>query len=222
MNENVAKLAHAIIEEFNSDNQFDILPRWMAFHLAKLMNQAEATEGEEKVEIEAKCEALILEIWKYKVCLPGSNNPLALCEKLFGVLESLDPDTKSFIFLRNFDDPKSYNFTQFPQTVQQWIDFIVAVDRTARIWIDYARQRVFEDLTDDKTRELLTLNQIIDDIDPDTNYINLVTKYISKSDHDQPIKLLEGRISQLDHFVHCSNTIKKALEKEIDQLIETS
>lgn len=219
MNDSVEMLAREIIEEFNSDNQYDILPRWMAFHLANLMNQAEATEGEEKIEIEAKCEALILEIWKYKVCLPGSNNPLARFEKLFRVLESLDPDTKSFIFLRNFDDPKSYDFKQFPQTVQQWIDFIVAVDRTARIWIDYARQQVFEDLADDKTRELLALNQIVDDIDPDTNYINLVIKYISKSDHDQPIKLLEGRISQLDHFIHCSNIIKNALEKEIDQLI---
>ena len=219
MNDNIEKLAHAIIDEFNSDNQYDILPRWMAFHLAKLLSQAEATEGKEKEEVEAKCEALILEIWKYKVCLPGSNNPLARFEKLFRVLESLDPDTKSFMLLRNFDNPESYDFEKFPQATQDWIDFIVTVDRTARIWIDYARQQVFGDIADDKTCELLALNQIVDDIDPDTNYINLVIKYISKSDHDQPIKLLEGRISQLNHFIHCSNTIKKALEKEIDQLI---
>ena len=209
-------LARAIIEEFNSDNQCDILPRWMAFHLAKQMKQAEAAEGKEKEEIEARCETLILEIWKYKVCLPGSNNPLARFEKLFMVLESLDPDTKSLIFLRNFDDPESYYFEKFPQTTQDWIDFIVTVDRTARIWIDYARQQIFENLTDDKLRELLTLNQIIDDIDSDTNIINVIIKSISKSDHAQQKEVIQRRIAQLDHFIQFSNTLKNALEKEIE------
>jgi len=216
MNENVEKLARAIIEEFNSDNQCDILPRWMAFHLAKQMKQAEAAEGKEKEEIEAKCETLILEIWKYKVCLPGSNNPLARFEKLFRVLESLDPDAKSFMLLRNFDDPESYDFEKFPQTTQDWIDFIVTVDRTARIWIDYARQQIFENLTDDKLRESLTLSQIIDDVDSETNIINLVIKSISKSDHIQQNEVIQRRIEQLEHFIKCSNILKNTLEKEIE------
>ena len=216
MNDNIEKLAHAIIDEFNSDNQYDILPRWMAFHLAKLLSQAEATEGKEKEEVEAKCEALILEIWKYKVCLPGSNNPLSRFEKLFRVLESLDPDTKSFIFLKDFDDPESYDFEKFPQTTQDWLDFIVTVDRTARIWIDYARQRIFENLTDDKLRESITLSQIIDDIDSETNIINLVIKSISKSDHIQQNEVIQRRIEQLDHFIKCSNILKNTLKKEIE------
>lgn len=215
MLKSVEVLADSIIKESNNDDPCDILPRWMAFYLAEQMELAKSASGQEKADIDERCKNLVLEIWKYKICLRGEKNPLSRYENLFRVLESIDPDASRLMILRNFDEKEAYDFSELPQSTQNWMDFIVAVDKTARIWIDYAKQQVCKGITDEKSLELDALHEVIDDSDSEIKVVELVIKTIGKSNGNKEEDALRNRISQLDSFIQCTDLLKKAYLDEL-------
>lgn len=86
-----------LVRELGLEKGDDILGRWMAHHLAELMNEAE-TGKTEATRSKARKDATetIIKIWKHRASLPGNVYPLAPYKDLLQVLEQLQPSRNSF------------------------------------------------------------------------------------------------------------------------------
>lgn len=88
-----------LVRELGLEKGDDILGRWMAHHLAELMNEAE-TGKTKATRSKARKDAAetIIKIWKHRVSLPGNAYPLAPYKDLLQVLEQLQPSRNPFSY----------------------------------------------------------------------------------------------------------------------------
>jgi hypothetical protein len=74
----VLELGRHLVRELGFDDQRDTLGRWMAHHLAELINKAEnGATGTERVRARKNATETILKIWEHRASLPGNAYPLA-------------------------------------------------------------------------------------------------------------------------------------------------
>lgn len=94
-------LGRELVRELNLEPSVDTLGRWMAHHVAELMDIAEhgSTSSERRT---AGREAVhtILEIWSHRATLPGNAYPLAGFKTAAGLLEHLLPGANPFGYSR--------------------------------------------------------------------------------------------------------------------------
>lgn len=93
-------LGQHLVRELGFDDGVNTLGRWMAHHVAELLNEAE--QGATKAErLKARKQAVetILKIWRHREALPGKANPLTPYKDILPVLNQLRPNKEPF---RNF------------------------------------------------------------------------------------------------------------------------
>ena len=93
-------------------NQNDTIGRWMACHLAELMDTSEngKTENERKEERKIAVET-ILKIWEHRASLPGNTNPLVRYKDILKILDRVQSDHFPFIPLIEQADVKKEELT---------------------------------------------------------------------------------------------------------------
>ena len=93
----VLELGRYLVRELGLEDGVDTLGRWMAHHLAELIDKAEhgATEAERARARESATET-ILKIWEHRASLPGHAYPLAPYSELLKVIDRLRPDDNPF------------------------------------------------------------------------------------------------------------------------------
>ena len=88
----VLALGRHLVRELGFDDQRDTLGRWMAHHLAELINKAEnGATGTERVRARKNATETILKIWEHRASLPGNAYPLAPYKDILKVLDRLRP-----------------------------------------------------------------------------------------------------------------------------------
>lgn len=89
------ELGRAIVHQLEIDTRGELLSRWMAHHLAELIQVAECSEGAAKQIAEERAVELILKLWTNRRALPESVDPLsgylAAIKVLRAMLPSADP-----------------------------------------------------------------------------------------------------------------------------------
>lgn len=70
------ELGRAIAHQLDIDAHGELLPRWMAQHLAELIQAAECSEGAAKQMAEERAVELIIKLWTNRRALPGNADPL--------------------------------------------------------------------------------------------------------------------------------------------------
>jgi len=93
-------LGRHLVRELGLKDGVDTLGRWMAHHLAELIDKAEhgATEAERARARENAMETT-LKIWEHRALLPGHAYPLAPYQELLKVLDRLRPDDNPFRYV---------------------------------------------------------------------------------------------------------------------------
>ena len=103
----VLGLGQHLVRELDFENGADTLGRWMAHHLAALMDEAEngATAA---VRSKARKDATetIIKIWEHRTSLPGKAYPLAPYKDALLVLERLRPTENPFSYFGRHGDSK--------------------------------------------------------------------------------------------------------------------
>lgn len=86
-----------LVRELGYEDSVDTLGRWMAHHIAELIDKVENAPSEQE-RIEAKTDAinLILKIWERRTTLPGNAYPLSSYKDILNILESLLPSANPF------------------------------------------------------------------------------------------------------------------------------
>lgn len=90
-------LGQHLVRELGFDNQRDTLARWMAHHVAELINDAKkgSTAAARSTARKTATET-ILKIWKHRTSLPGEAYPLAPYEDVVRILVLLQPGGNPF------------------------------------------------------------------------------------------------------------------------------
>jgi hypothetical protein len=90
-------LGQHLVRELGFDNQRDTLGRWMAHHVAELINDAKkSSTAAARSTARKTATETILKIWEHRTSLPGEAYPLAPYKDIVKILVLLQPDGNPF------------------------------------------------------------------------------------------------------------------------------
>jgi hypothetical protein len=93
----VLGLGRHLVRELGFEEGVDTLGRWMAHHLAELIDRAEnGVTPDERSKAHKNATKTILKIWEHRASLPRKAYPLAPYEDLLKVLDRLRPGDNPF------------------------------------------------------------------------------------------------------------------------------
>jgi hypothetical protein len=94
-------LGQHLVRELGFGSQRDTLGRWMAHHVAELIDKANlGSNSTERAKARKIATETILKIWAHRELLPGDVYPLAPYKDLLKVLNVLQPDDNPFSYAR--------------------------------------------------------------------------------------------------------------------------
>ena len=88
-------LGEKIVRELELTDGVDTLGKWMAHHLASLIEDAEGSDG---TQTAARQEAvdLIFRLWEHRASMPGTADPMSALNGAIGVLDRIGPNSSPF------------------------------------------------------------------------------------------------------------------------------
>lgn len=108
------------------DGRSDITNRWMAFHLADLLDRAKKAPPAEKTAAEQQCVDLILKLWMHRAEMQGHRRPMKGFEGVFRYLERIGQDQPVY-----YQAPD----VELSQEATDWLQLAEGLDYTARALI---------------------------------------------------------------------------------------
>ena len=99
----VLGLGRYLVRELKFEDGVDTLGRWMAHHLAELIDAAENGEtAAERLQARTRAMETILKVWEHRTSLPGNAYPLAPYKDVLQVLDRLRPDHNPFRYFSHY------------------------------------------------------------------------------------------------------------------------
>ena len=103
----VLELVQHLVRELSFEDGVDTLGRWMAHHLAELIDEAEnGSTAAKRARAHKEAVAKILKIWDHRTSLPGKAYPLAPYKDVLRVIDRLQPDSNPFRYFGRHADNK--------------------------------------------------------------------------------------------------------------------
>lgn len=96
----VLELGRTIVRQLELEQHGNVLPRWMAHHLAELIKAAENSESAAKQDAEDRAVELILKLWKSRRDLPVPADPLSEYRDAIMVLDRMLPSADPWLRFR--------------------------------------------------------------------------------------------------------------------------
>lgn len=92
----ILRLGARIVRELDLEPGVDTLGRWMAHHIAEMMQEVESAEGSDKEQAQERAVDLILKLWARRRNLPGGAYPLNDLEPITSVIGRLRPEASPY------------------------------------------------------------------------------------------------------------------------------
>lgn len=222
-------LGKALVEELKLNPGVDTLSRWMVHYITEQMTVAEKATGDKKKIAEQRCFETILKLWQHRSALPNGHRPFERFEPIFSALARLDPDNPQSYYYPCFNTTHSENdeISKEPNEVLQWIDLANAIDRSARILIEYIFHQASLIAIDEKTINWL-INTIGNSPNDDVSIVvRLMNAYedcdeeANTSDNGQSVRI-QSRIQLLDTFIDLSQGLRSLLKEQANPANEKS
>lgn len=100
----ILALGQVIVRQLELAKRGEVLPRWLAHHLAEVMAEADSSVGTSKETAEARAVELILKLWSWRRALPEPADPLGGYRNAIKVLGQLMPDANPWKRLYRTDN----------------------------------------------------------------------------------------------------------------------
>jgi hypothetical protein len=184
--------------------------------------------GDENAEAERRCFETILKLWQHRSSFPNNHRPFENFEAIFRALNRIDPESRQSNYFEDFLHQKEMDNTPDATTknVQFWIDIAVAVDRGARVLLDFAFKQAAHHAVDEKTKSWIKNAAKLSSNDDDLSVvIRLLPAKEDNQDKDALERIrqdqkddLRSKIEKLDALLECSKVLRRALTSEIKRL----
>jgi hypothetical protein len=152
--EAIFELGKKIVEELGPDQSVDTLARWMAHHIAELIQAAEAANGEERQAKMAACASAILDLWEHRGRFPNGMRPFEELDPILRTLEGLDLNADTLRYYRSQREMIDEN--REGAEAGRWLNIAKGLDYSARVLIRYCLACAAESALD-KSKEWVAL-----------------------------------------------------------------
>jgi hypothetical protein len=128
-------LGKKLVTEQGFDGSVDTLGRWMAHHIAELIQEAESANADDRPAKMANVREAVLALWSHRHALPNGRSPFAGMEPIFNALASLDPDTPHFRYFSTSSAPGTDD--EESKEVKKYVEMAKAVDRASKVIVSF-------------------------------------------------------------------------------------
>lgn len=208
----VLKLGSRIVRELRLGHT-DTLGRWMAHHLAEVLQDVDSAGDDERELAHNRAVDLILKLWSHKRSLPGAAYPLNNLERAISVLARLSPDTSLLQWIRTSEKEKllARVFDGLRLVV---IRGVILISKTSDFPDDYEATRPF--LNEDERKLLDAFNNWKDYVRPDWPDLRSA---IEDDGEQAPQELRQIEKAAEDESDTRTETIR-LFSQEIDQVVD--
>lgn len=227
----IINLGKLFVKELKLEPGVDTFSRWMAHFIAEKMVIAEESEGSVKQAAEKECFEVILKLWEHRRSLPSGRRPLGNFEPILTTLSKLNPDKEEPYFYNPFQNRDltelKADISDF-NSVEGWLSIVTEIDKTSRIWIEYALTQATNNAKNEKTKEWIenALNLPNDNIEvtivnslveerPFFNFEDDIQDDFSKKYNSEKLK---KRVSELKKYSELNKFLLAKYEDELKKL----
>ncbi len=118
------------------DGQDDLLTSWMAHYIAKRIEEVQNASAEYKHAAEDACANAILQLWRYRTCLPKHHRPFAELEPIQRALATLDVGEAHYRYYPQVFHEAAAAVVDIE--AKQWLELAFGLDYSARLLIQSA------------------------------------------------------------------------------------
>ena len=213
------ELGKKLVQELELDRSPDTLGRWMAHHLADLINQAEQGPESDRNERRRECRSAILELWEHMYSIRTASNPFLDLESIVETIRALDPGKPGYFYQTKAQEVADN--PELPQSAKEWLNLSREIDYNARLLIHMCFERVIGK-TSGKLRELIELASDTGAYNlPVSTFIYQLTEQYSGGDLDTKKigrKELEDRLERLNSMEQRSKILSIDIQNQLDEL----
>ncbi len=228
----IINLGKLFVQELKLEPGVDTFSRWIAHYLAEKISLTEQTEGKEKEAAENECFDIILKLWQHRYSLPSGSSPFRNFEPIFNLLLKLNPEREEPFFFnaisnQELSDSETDNLDY--KSVEKWTNIAKEIDKTARIWIEYALSQAASIAKNDRTKEWIENALYVSDNDDTSIISKLLDKNLSFDieDYDKndlskryAVEKIKKRMEQLQKFSKLNDMLLNSFESDLEKFVE--
>lgn len=216
-------MGEKLVQELDMGDTVDTLGRWMAHHVARLMQEVEAVKsGPKKKDAEERCRIAILELWTHIATTGAGPKILEDIEPILNTLECLNPEHSSHFYYRLARE--AAETSNLSEDAQFWLKMSEGIDYTARLLIKYCLKMAAEEAYE-KNSEWISLVQSAFDIDyPVIRIISAAADEepdldaMAEEEKQAELERLQERLERLMSFKELAEKMEAELSRKIDQI----
>jgi hypothetical protein len=220
----VLAIGEAIVAELGLEASNDVLGRWMAHHVAELMEAAVTAAPADRRAAEERCSALILEVWRHRNCLPEGRRPFQRLEPMLDTLAALDPTSPRPFYRREVWDSLDVRDEDTGET-RSWLTLARQCDAAARVVMENLLLRAADSATSAE-REWVRRAVAIETPGVDVEVLRRIVllsddlkgRPSSKRRRTEPARPLRRRLEALDEFENIARIVRADLQERIDAI----
>jgi hypothetical protein len=207
-------LGKQLVAQLSVHDHTDTFSRWVAHYIAEQIVAVEKSTGQERAAAETRCFEAILALWSHRSKLPDGLRPLEGFESILRALARLDPD-----------EPRSmyYHFQRTPEMTGEsselvkLVDFVISLDRVARILIDFALNAATAKALRPETKSILE-NAFTSEMAGDLHSIRELVRRMEAGDSlkADTLRRNKERFEELERFCSLCESVKVAMKAEFD------
>ena len=214
------ELGRRLVGELGLEPSVDTLGRWMAHHIADLIDATESATTENRALAERQCFDAILRLWAHRNELPSGKRPFEALEPVIRAIESLDPNDNTPRYFRSAHPTRSEGKEKSEQDT--WLELIAGIDYSAKLLIGYCLAQA-SSVALDKSADWVKLAE---EAGADQGVSEIVIRFVSSSadlgrkvdPNGQVRKELEDRIGRLHGFIRLAETLATDLKARLAAL----
>ncbi|WP_430811597.1 MULTISPECIES: hypothetical protein [unclassified Carboxylicivirga] len=229
--EQIINLGKLFVKELKLEPGVDTFSRWMAHYLAEKITLAEQSEGQEKATLNKECFEIILKLWEHRNSLPSGNRPFQNFEPIIEFLSKLNMEREHPLFFNSIPENQLDDFEKNNldyESVKDWTNIAKEIDKTAKIWIEFALGQAANKAANERTKEWID-NAVNMPESADSSIISkLVDLKISFDDKEEmddfskkyAIEKLKDGISRLQKFDKLNKLLIETYELELNKALK--
>jgi len=227
----VLELGKQLVKDLGLEKGVDTLSRWMAHYVAEKIKYAESLpDGVKRNKAEKECFSLILDLWKHRGYYKSDRQPLRNFNRLFEILESLDPEKdRPYFFQWQKSQLEEQEAEAFKSAdLKRITSLALQVDKVAKIWINYLFQEACRGANGEAIKKIISAAVEL----PESEDARIIQIVLSKStdlgdgdlvDEDDlarkdNVKALDRRITELRRFKELNEYLIGRYEKDLNAL----
>jgi len=219
----IINLGRQLVEQLSAHDRADTFSRWVAHYVAEQIHAIEKSSDQEKVAAEKHCFEAILALWSHRNKLPDGLRPLEGFEPIMRALDRLDPEEPRSMYYHFQQHPE---MTGEPSEVSKLVEFVISLDRIARILIEFALNEATARAMQPETKSLLE-NAFPSAMANDLHSINeLVRRLEALEAGDDPkadtVQRNKERFEELEKFCSLCESVKAAIKARFETSVAAS